>query len=286
MTGHYFISYSRIDAEDDALWLADKLVEGPPRFPVWVDTRELRPGEDWDEQVGEAVKACRGLLFVMTTDSVRPNSICKGEWTRALKYKKPVIPLRFDRKAELPFRLQPREYIDFTGSVGAALTRLRKHLEWMDTPAGALQALKERLADAERELERAPSVSARARIEQELGELRRRIDRGSMKKSRPTSGWRLVRVKNDGPIKRVWVARSKVHEIVHKSGKMGRSSLTVDGEAIRTVTTEGLVGLRWTFHLVDAGESVSATLFVIVLPSGERTIKYKLEMDGNLVHEE
>jgi TIR domain len=175
MPDHFFVSYSRIDAAEDGPWLADTLEAGSPSFPVWLDRPELRPGEDWDEQVVEAIRTCRGLLFVMTEDSVRPNSMCKREWVQALKYKKPVIPLRFHRDAELPFQLQPREYVDFTGSPEAAMARLRKHLSWMATPAGFLQALKERQADAERELERATSVSARARIEQELGELRRQI---------------------------------------------------------------------------------------------------------------
>jgi tetratricopeptide (TPR) repeat protein len=175
MADYFFVSYSRIDAADDGPWLADTLEAGSPSFPVWIDKRDLRPGEAWDEQIVEAIRACRGLLFVMTTDSVRPNSMTKPEWLRALKYKKPVIPLRFQRDAELPFRLEPREYVDFTRSVEAAVYRLRDHLGWMGTPAGALQALKDRLADAERELERATEVSERARIEQELGEVRRQI---------------------------------------------------------------------------------------------------------------
>jgi tetratricopeptide (TPR) repeat protein len=175
LTDHYFVSYSRIDAADDALWLADTLAGGPSRFPVWVDKRDLRPGTDWDEQVAEAIRTCRGLLLILTADSVRPNSMCKREWVRALKYKKPVIPLRFHRDAELPFRLEPREYVDFTRSVEAAVTRLREHLGWMDTPAGVLQALTQRLGDAERELERATEVSERARIEQEIKDLRRQI---------------------------------------------------------------------------------------------------------------
>jgi hypothetical protein len=34
------------------------------------------------------------VLFVMTADSVQDHSVTKSEWVWALKYKKPVIPLR------------------------------------------------------------------------------------------------------------------------------------------------------------------------------------------------
>jgi len=111
----------------------------------------------------------------MTPDGVKPNSMCKREWTRALKYKKPVIPLRFDGDAELPFRLDPREYVDFADSFDVALAKLRNHLTWLDTPEGVLQALKVRLADAERELERPSGAPERTRIEQDIKELHRQI---------------------------------------------------------------------------------------------------------------
>ena len=100
----------------------------------------------------EAIKTCTGMIFVMSADSVRPDSVCKHEWVRALRYKKPVIPLLLDRDAELPFRLGSREYINFTGAFDAALARLRNHVAWMESPEGQLQALKYRLSDAEREL--------------------------------------------------------------------------------------------------------------------------------------
>jgi tetratricopeptide (TPR) repeat protein len=172
--GYYFVSYSSVDAKATVRQLADRLEGEPPNIPIWLDQRKLRPGDDWDEQIVEAIKTCRGVLFAMTLDSVKPNSVCKHEWVWALRYKKPVIPLRFDRDAELPFRLGSRQSIDFTGSLDAALARLRSHLEWMDSPAGALQALKERLADAERELPRA-DPEQQPRIEQEIEELRRQI---------------------------------------------------------------------------------------------------------------
>jgi TIR domain len=131
---HFFVSYSRVDGETHAIRLADRLTAGPPSIDTWLDRRRLQPGIDWDDQIVEALRTCAGLLFVMTEDSVGPRSECKKEWTRALKYKKPVIPLLFHPDAELPYRLEPREYIDFASSFEAGLARLRDHVRWRTTP--------------------------------------------------------------------------------------------------------------------------------------------------------
>jgi hypothetical protein len=136
MPGSYFISYSRVKSGEMAVKLADDLAAGPPAFPVWLDRRELKSGQDWDEQIVEALRSCEGLLFLMTRDSVTGQSECKKEWTRALKYKKPSIPLLFEREAELPYRLEPRQYVDFTGDYAAAIARLRKDLTWRSSPEG------------------------------------------------------------------------------------------------------------------------------------------------------
>lgn len=174
MDEHFFVSYSAVDAADFALALANKLVAGPPSYPVWVDKRDLRPGEDWDEQIVEALRTCRGLLLVMTTDSVSPESVCKQEWVRALKYKKPVIPLLLHPDVELPFRLGSRQFIDFSGDINNGLAQLRDHLAWTNTPAGVLQELRIHLADARRELPRA-APGRQPLIEGEIIELDRRI---------------------------------------------------------------------------------------------------------------
>ena len=174
MDGHLFLSYSAVDGADFALQLADALASGPPAYPVWLDRRDLQPGEDWDEQIAEALQTCRAVLFVMTEDSVEPGSVCKQEWGRALKYKKPVIPLRLDADAELPFRLGARQYIDFSNDFATGLARLRQYLAWTGTPKGVLAELKVRLAEAKRELSRC-RPERRPQIEAEITELRRRI---------------------------------------------------------------------------------------------------------------
>jgi tetratricopeptide (TPR) repeat protein len=174
MPGAYFISYSRVDGDKAALKLADELTAGPPPLHAWFDQRELKAGPDWDEQIVEALSSCEALLFLMTPDSVSPKSECKREWTRALKCKKPVIPLLFDSEAELPYRLEPRQYVDFTGDYAAAVAQLRKALTWRSSPEGVLHTLKERLQDAERDLARAEG-DQRRRIEGEIAQLERDI---------------------------------------------------------------------------------------------------------------
>src|ERR1043165_1441487 len=174
MFGHHFLSYSTFDGREFAVRLCDALESGPEPVRLWLDKRRLHPGLDWDEQIVEAIRTCDCLLFVMTRDSVEPESVCKLEWGRALKYKKPVIPLLVHADAETPFRLGERQYIDFSRAFEPALDRLRQHLRRLGSPEGQLQALKDRLADARRDLRRAPETD-RPRISDDVGELERVI---------------------------------------------------------------------------------------------------------------
>src|SRR5690348_15890870 len=128
MTGHHLICYSTVDALEFTLRLADTLQAGVPSFPVWLDKRDLQPSRDWDEQIAEAIRGCESLLFVMTRDSVEDEPVCKEEWSRALKYKKLIVPLLLDADAEAPFRLASRQHIDFSCPFEPALARMRLHL--------------------------------------------------------------------------------------------------------------------------------------------------------------
>jgi tetratricopeptide (TPR) repeat protein len=177
----HFISYSSADAGEFALRLRDALEAGPPSIPVWLDRRDIQPGQDWDTEISEALKACPSLLFVMTRDSVEDASGCKREWTRALRYKKFIVPIKLHADAEMPFRLDPRQHIDFTRALESdeefdtALARLRQHLAWLASPAGTLQALKDRLADARRDLRREEEPAQQARIQDDIDRLRKDI---------------------------------------------------------------------------------------------------------------
>ncbi len=175
MSNHQFISYSSVDAEDFAIRLNDELKAGPPSIPVWLDKRDIRPVPDWDEQVAEAIRTCDSLIFVMTYDSVEYKSVCKLEWTRALKYKKPIIPVLLHDDVDIPFRLENRQYIDFTDDFNIALAKLRNHLKWLSSPEGMLQVYKDRLEDAQHDLRRAQNPMKQTRIEDDITLLEKQI---------------------------------------------------------------------------------------------------------------
>ena len=175
MEGYHFLSYSRVDARDFAIQLSDAILIGEPSISTWVDHQKLKPGDDWDEQIVEAIRSCESLIFLMTKDSTKSQSVCKLEWTRALKYKKPLIPIRLHPDAEMPFRLGSRQYIDFTVPFDTALARLRSHLQWLASPEGKKHALKDRLADAQRDVERASSPIQATRAKEEVEALEAEI---------------------------------------------------------------------------------------------------------------
>ena len=170
----FFICYSRRDGQDLALNLADKLVAGPPSIPVWINQRHLQAGIDRFQQILQALKVCQGVLYLITKDSVDPDSDCKPEWIRALKYKKPVIPLLVHSDAELPFQLEPRVPILFTETFDTGLAGLREHLRWRSSPEGVLYTMNERLKDAGRDLDGA-SQADKARIQEEMAQLFQQI---------------------------------------------------------------------------------------------------------------
>jgi len=172
---HHFISYSAVDAEAFALKLADDLQAGPPSFPVWIFRRDLHAAaRDWDTQIRDAIRDGDSLIFVMSRDSVTDESNCKPEWTAALKFKKPILLVRYHADAEAPFRLASRQYVDFSRDYDVGLARLRKDLQWLHSPQGELQALKYRLADAKRDYARA-SDEERPRIQADIEQLQKEI---------------------------------------------------------------------------------------------------------------
>jgi HAD superfamily phosphoserine phosphatase-like hydrolase len=174
--GHNFICYSEpYQGLDFAFKLTDALVSGPQPFTIWIDKLNLASYVgDWDVAIEAAIRTCDCLIFIMTPDSVEDQSVCKNEWSHALKYHKPIIPVKLHSDAELPFLLGNRQLIDFTEPFEAALDRLRTSLGWLASPEGRLQTMRERLTELKRELRRTKGDRAQG-LRLEMADLESRM---------------------------------------------------------------------------------------------------------------
>lgn len=85
---HLFISYSRRDTEY-ARELRQHLQKNS--FNIWIDDR-IEHGDQWFNQIHEAIKTCAAFLVVMTPDAEQSEWVQK-EILLAKRYKKPIFPL-------------------------------------------------------------------------------------------------------------------------------------------------------------------------------------------------
>jgi hypothetical protein len=191
---HHFLSYSRIDAVDFALELYDELFAGPPAMDVWLDQRRLVAGQDWSDEVEEAIRSCESFIIVLTPEAAERQSKTNNELRKALRYKKPIIPLLRDAATDPPLELEGRQHIDFTGDdLEHGLAELRRRLRQLPRPKSQLQHLKELLGDAERDLRRNDLPPERvARTERDANEFHRQIAELEQVINRPAESRRRV----------------------------------------------------------------------------------------------
>jgi tetratricopeptide (TPR) repeat protein len=86
----------------------------------------------------------------------------------ALRYKRPILILRLQKDIELPFRLRKRQWIDLSGNFKAGMAKLRQAIHRLDSADGQIQILKDRLAEANRDLPNAKTEGEKSRILDEI----------------------------------------------------------------------------------------------------------------------
>ena len=117
-----FISYSRKD-----YYFAESLAFHLLRagLTAWRDVKDLKPGNDWERDLENALAVASTLLLVESPHSIDSERV-RDEWQRALRRNCRVIVVRF-RKATLPPELQTCEVVDFRGAFDRGLRMLISH---------------------------------------------------------------------------------------------------------------------------------------------------------------
>ena len=129
MTGHVFVSHGSDDspqANELAAFVESKGVK------AWIAPRDVRPGQDYSEQLQEAIEQCIAFV-VLVTDKANKSPYVRAETEMAFSTGKPIFPVRMtDIKpaAGLAFFLKIRHWTDAFGpGRDASLARLGREIQ-------------------------------------------------------------------------------------------------------------------------------------------------------------
>ncbi len=124
-----FFSYSRVDAQEFALKLANDLRQAGAN--IWID-QDIRPSQRWDTEVHKALTSSDCVLFIVSNASVISDNVL-DEVHYALNYKKKLYPLIISN-CDLPYRTIRLQHIDFIDNYEKGLTTLLKSLNISSNP--------------------------------------------------------------------------------------------------------------------------------------------------------
>src|SRR5262249_47015326 len=79
---------------------------------VWIDVEQLRPGQDWDQQVYDALRASRAILFFISPATRRSSYI--QEFRVAKRQGLLMLPVLIEGMKELPAQLREFQWLDGT----------------------------------------------------------------------------------------------------------------------------------------------------------------------------
>jgi hypothetical protein len=127
--GHVFVSHGSEDsgqANELAAFIESKGVK------AWIAPRDVRPGQDYSEQLQEAIEQCIAFV-VLVTDKANKSPYVRAETEMAFSTSKPIFPVRtsdIKPAAGLAFFLKIRHWTDAFGTDrDASLTRLARELQ-------------------------------------------------------------------------------------------------------------------------------------------------------------
>ncbi|MFN0166317.1 MAG: TIR domain-containing protein [Bryobacteraceae bacterium] len=118
-----FVSYSRTDSDFVLRLCRDLRAAGAS---IWLDKLDIRPGEEWDQEIERGLAECGRMLVVLSPESVASPNVL-DEIGYALPKKRAIIPILY-RDCEIPYRLNRLQYVDFRTGYDAGLRDLLSSL--------------------------------------------------------------------------------------------------------------------------------------------------------------
>ncbi len=118
-----FISYAREDFHFAELL---KLKLQALEFNVWLDSGELKAGEDWQDGIERGLQESALILVVLSEGSIQSQYVT-FEWAYAMGQGKAILPLKI-KECSLHPRLESLHYLDFSKPTEQPWQRLEKDI--------------------------------------------------------------------------------------------------------------------------------------------------------------
>ena len=116
---HLFISYKHEDGDFADVLISKLEKEG---YSTWVDNVGINAGEDWRNEIDQAIKDAFALIVIMSPEA-KASEYVTYEWAFAWGAGIKVIPVLF-KPTELHPRLEALQYLDFTSRTSRPWNKL------------------------------------------------------------------------------------------------------------------------------------------------------------------
>ncbi len=114
-----FVSYSHKDDKFVQRLVSDLRTRG---VPVWLDQKDIAPGQRWDMAVENALDKASHILYIMSTASTQSNNV-RDELDTAIDAGKTIYPVLIE-PCTAPLRVRRMQYTDFQHDYDAGLAKL------------------------------------------------------------------------------------------------------------------------------------------------------------------
>lgn len=124
MNSHVFVSYKHEEQEFVEMMIRQLQAAG---FKVWIDTEQLRAGENWREAINYAIKEAFALILVISPEA-KSSQYVTYEWAYAQGAGVKVIPVLLKPTEKLHPQLEQLQYLDFTDRARPSWDKLLRRL--------------------------------------------------------------------------------------------------------------------------------------------------------------
>ena len=132
-----FVSYSTAD-QRDAVSICKEIERRD--VPCWISSRDVKPGENYQEAIVQAIRDARALVLVFSANANHSDEI-KKELSLASRYHIPVIALRIadvEPADAFAYELSTRQWIDVFADRKGSIDKLVVRIDHLDPSAGAI----------------------------------------------------------------------------------------------------------------------------------------------------